>query len=213
MAEGSTTPAGQAPASGQDPQGTGTTAPAGQDPAEQFDPERARALIAKLRDEAKAATKRIGEMEAAQKAADDAKLSDTERLTKRAAQLEAELAHERTEKQDRINHYETQLAASKLGIVDPEAAVKLLDWSNLEYDEDGRPKEIDKALAALLKAKPYLAAQATPGRPPASPTNPARPTQGAEQTFTVSQLKDFRFYQTHKEAINQAMREGRIVQG
>lgn len=103
---------------------------------------------------------------------ENAQLSETQRLSKEKTQLQAELEQARQDAQDRTNRYEVELRASRLGIVDPEAAVKLLDWSSLEYGEDGTPKNVDAALKALLATKPYLAAQA--GQAAAGATNPAR---------------------------------------
>lgn len=102
----------------------------------------------------------------------DAQLTETQRLAKDKERAEAERDQLREDLRDKVNRYEVQLQANKLGIIDPEAAVKLLDWSSLEYGEDGAPKNVEAALKALLVAKPYLAAQAAPPAPGA--TNPAR---------------------------------------
>ncbi|HMN13727.1 MAG TPA: hypothetical protein PKD55_15540 [Bellilinea sp.] len=51
--------------------------------------------------------------------------------------------------------------AAKLGIVDPDAAFKLLDTAKLEYDESGRPSNTEALLQSLLKDKPYLAGGGT----------------------------------------------------
>jgi len=67
------------------------------------------------------------------------------------------------------------LAASKLGIVDPDAAFRLLDTASLEFDDNGQPKDVERALKALLSNKPYLAA----GAGHASATNPAGGTSKA----------------------------------
>lgn len=180
---------------------------------EEYDAARAMALIRKLRAEAKTATAAIKErdaLKAASQAAIDAQLSKEEQLTKRAAQLEAELSLERQDRQDRTNRYEVQIAAGKLGIVDPDAAVKLLDWSALEYAEDGTPKDIDRALKTLLKARPYLAAP-VPGAPSMAATNGAtRAPLPGQRIYTQAELQDFGFYAQHRDDIIAAMREGRI---
>jgi len=197
--------------SGQAPQSDQQTAIAGaqQDQAseqERFDAE----YVRKLRSEAAEYRRRLRELEQAVKQHEEAKLSETERLQKRLAELEREQATWQRERQERTLKYETMLAASKLGIVDPEAAWRLLDISKLEFDEDGTPQKIEQALKDLLKAKPYLA-----GQPPAvagSPTNPATGQQRAG-VFTTSQIADRRFYEQHREEILRAMSEGRIVPG
>ncbi|MBX6770875.1 MAG: phage scaffolding protein [Chloroflexi bacterium] len=167
-------------------------------------------VISRLKAEAAEYRKRLRELEAKVKADEEAKLSETERLQKRLAELEREQALWQRERQERTLKYETMLAASRLGIVDPEAAYRLLDMSNLEFDEDGSPKNLEQALKDLLKAKPYLAGQ--PVVTAGSPTNPATGQQRGG-TFTMSQIADRRFYEQHREDILRAMAEGRIVPG
>jgi len=125
----------------------------------------------KLRSEAAGLRRRLKELEDAKRAAEDAKLSEAERLQNRLAELEREQAMYQQERQERTVRYEVMLAASRLGIVDPEAAYRLLDVADLEFEDDGRPKNVEQALRALIKAKPYLA---RPVAPETNVTNPAR---------------------------------------
>lgn len=168
---------------GQEPQNQQQTAAAGAQPgqepaAEQFDAE----YVRKLRAEAAEYRKRLRELEQKAQEQENAKLSETERLQKRLAELEREQAAYQRERQERTLKYETMLAASRLGIVDPDAAYKLLDLAGIEFDEDGTPRNIEAALKELLKAKPYLVAQSSGG----SPTNPARTGAGANDAFTAA---------------------------
>ncbi len=169
---------------GQEPQNQQQTAAAGAQPgqepaAEQFDAE----YVRKLRAEAAEYRKRLRELEQKAQEQENAKLSETERLQKRLAELEREQAAYQRERQERTLKYETMLAASRLGIVDPDAAYKLLDLAGIEFDEDGTPRNIEAALKELLKAKPYLAAQ--PAAISGSPTNPARTGAGVN-AFTAA---------------------------
>lgn len=156
---------------GQEPtQDVGPVEKDGQEPTkERFDAE----YVRKLRAEAAEYRKRLRDLEQAVKKHEEAKLSETERLQRRLAELEAERATWQREVQERVLRYETMLAAGRLGVVDPEAAYRLLDLSLLEYDDDGRPTNLEAALRALLKDKPYLVGQ--PHGPSGSPTNPGRP--------------------------------------
>lgn len=159
---------GQVPeASGQEPQDVqvpqGGETP-GQEP-ERFDAE----YIRKLRAEAAEYRKKLRELEAVVKQNQEAKLSEAERLQKRLAELEHEREEWARERQERTLRYETMLTAQKLGIVDPDAAWRLLDLKQIEFDEDGQPQNVEKVLRDLIRARPYLA-----GGPSASPTNPAR---------------------------------------
>lgn len=174
---------------------------------ERFDAE----YVKKLRAEAAEYRKRLRELEQTVKQHEEAKLSETERLQKRLAELEREQLSWQRERQEHTLKYETMLTASRLGIVDPEAAYRLIDLAALEFDEDGKPVNLEQALKDLLKAKPYLAGQqqtVTAG----SPTNPATGQQRAG-TFTTSQIADRRFYEQHRDEILRAMAEGRIVPG
>ena len=164
---------GQAPQDGgQDP----TTSDSGQNAPEQgqqTEPERFDAEYVKgLRSEAAAYRKRLRELEAKVKADEDAKLSESEKLQKRLQELEAQVQAHAEEKL----RYEVMLAASKLNIVDPEAAFKLLDREALE---DG---DVEKALKALVTKRPYLVSQPSSS----SPTNPARSATGSIDAFTAA---------------------------
>jgi hypothetical protein len=204
---------GQVPdARGQEPQQTPPqeAAPAdardGQEPEpERFDAE----YVRRLRAEAAEYRKRLREFEQAQKAAEEAKLSGEERLQKRLSELERAEATWQQERQERTLRYETLLAAQRLGLVDPEAAYKLLDLASVEFDDDGKPKNLEKLLRDLVRARPWLAGQ---GVASIGATNPA--LGGAQRgTFTTSQIADRKFYETHRAEILQALAEGRIVPG
>jgi len=201
-------------------QTTGQTNPTTTETGEgddEFDRERAMKTIRTLREEAKAAVKQIKEVEtlrARVKEIDDAKLSEQERLTKRAEEAETKLTQAQKQTQDRINRYEVQLQASRLGIVDPDAAVKLLDWDTLEYAQDGTPKDVDAALKALLADRPYLAAAQQQQRPAsqASATNGAtRQATPGSRTYQRAELDDYAFYSKNREDIQLAYKEGRIT--
>lgn len=46
--------------------------------------------------------------------------------------------------------------ASKLGIIDPDAAYRLLDKSSIEFDDDGQATNVEALLVSMLKDRPYL---------------------------------------------------------
>jgi hypothetical protein len=166
---------------------------------------------------------RLAQLEAAAKRAEDAKLSDQERLQKRVAELEGQSQAAAKAAQEKVLRYEVQLQAARLNIVDPDAAAKLLDMSQVSYDADGQPQGVEAALAALIDAKPYLvsatgagshgargAAPATPAS--ASPTNPATRSSTATATrrYSQAELTDRDFYLANRDDIIRAQREGRI---
>jgi hypothetical protein len=188
---------GQAPQTDQQ----GAAGAQGQEP-ERFDAE----YVRKLRAEAASYRTKLKELEQKVQEHETAKLSEAEKLQKRLAELEREQANYQRERQERTLKYEVMLAASRMGIADPEAAYKLLDLASIEFEEDGTPKNVEKALRDLIAKRPYLAGGT------GSPTNPAR-GQSSPATFTRSQLRDPKFFQAHRDAIMQAMREGRILEG
>ncbi len=145
----------------------------GQEP-ERFDAD----YVKRLRSEAADYRKKLRELEQVVKQHETEKLSETEKLQQRLAELEREQATYQTERQERTVRYEVLLAANKLGVIDPDAAYKLLDTAAIEFDEDGRPKNIEQALRALITARPYLAGQSN-----ANPTNPPR-ARDEEDAFT-----------------------------
>lgn len=101
-----------------------------------------------------------------------ATLNETQKLQKQLAKMQADHDTLSKSSQERIINYEVRLQAAQAGIVDPDAAAKLLDWSQIEYDDHGQPTNVEKLLKDLLKAKPYLV-----GKPVATgggATNPPR---------------------------------------
>lgn len=194
---------------------------------EPFDRDRAMKTIANMRGYEKQAkdlerqnrdqTKRIQEFEAREKEAEMAKLSEQERLSKQLAERDAELIRVRHEHQDRTNRYEVQLHAAKLGLVDPEAAVKLLDWGSIDYAADGKPQNVEAALNELVEAKPWLkAVQEAPkaerqARPAATTNAATHAATPGSRTYSVAEMGDYQFYLANKKDIALAVKEGRIT--
>ncbi len=158
---------GQAPQSNQLDEAAGAQQDQGSE--ERYDAE----YVRRLRAENAAYRKRMRELEQTIKAYDEERLSESERQRKRISEMErdAELARQEAQELRLRLHVERQ--ARRLGIVDEEAALALLDRSALEYDDRGNPTNLEAALRNLLKAKPYLAQVGNISA--GSPMNPARP--------------------------------------
>ncbi len=171
---------------------------------EHFDTE----YVRKLRAEAAEYRKKLRDLEGKVKADEEAKLTEQERLQKRLAELERKEAEYQMSIQARTLEYEVKLHASRLGVVDPDAAYRLLDLKQVEFDEDGKPVNLEKALKELVTKKPYLVST---GSVP-SPTNPAQGRVSGQQVFTRSQLRDPKFYAANRDAIMQALQDGRILE-
>jgi hypothetical protein len=127
----------------------------------------------KLRRENAALRKRTKDFEDADEAARTAQLSELDKLKKQLADKDSEHGAYRQAMQERLLHQTIATEASKLGVIDPADAAKLLDWAELEFDENGVPTNTAKLLAALVKSKPYLVRGTTP-LSSGGPTNPPR---------------------------------------
>jgi hypothetical protein len=88
---------------------------------------------------------------------DESEKTELQKAQEKAAQLEKERESWVSKQKETAAQYDVALKAAKLGIVDPDAAWKLLDKSALEYGADDKPNNTEPLLQALLKDKPYLA--------------------------------------------------------
>jgi len=112
----------------------------------------------KLRREAQNLRKRLADLEKVDADRKQAELSEAEKAKQLAQASQQELAKLREEHRAAMVRYEVMLLASNLHVVDPDAAVRLLDLDGIEMAEDGALDRtaVEAALKALLKAKPYL---------------------------------------------------------
>lgn len=113
------------------------------------------------------------EREAAKKAEADAQLSEVERMKK----LHAETEQQAQKYKQQFINTSVKLAAKDKGIIDPDLAAMAIT-SSLEYDKDGMPTNVDEALDALIKNKPFLA-PTPPAEPSATPAQSAPPARVA----------------------------------
>lgn len=109
------------------------------------------AHVSKLNRENAEHRRKVRELEAKLKEREDADLSETDKLKKRAEEAEARV----TASQVRIAKAEVKAAAAAAKIVDPEAAYKLVR-DDITFDKDGEPENVDALIADLVKKSPYL---------------------------------------------------------
>src|SRR5581483_102305 len=129
-----------------------------------------------LRSEASNLRKRLKELDAAhaelktfREQTEAAKLSDQEKQALAQKKIEQQLSDFQSQNSDllrqlqeaRINN-DVYKNASKLNIIDIDAASKLIDASRIDYDESGNPTNIDSLLKELVKSRPWLAGKAQP---------------------------------------------------
>ncbi len=87
----------------------------------------------------------------------EAEMSELQKAQARAAELEKQLAASAEAQKVIAMQADVTAKAAKLGIVDPDAAFKLLDKGAIEYGDDGKPKNTEALLVEMLKERPYLA--------------------------------------------------------
>lgn len=106
----------------------------------------------------------VEEMQEAARAArqaQEANKSELEKAQERIKALETEKAQALAQAEQMLIAAEVKALSVKLGIVDPDAALALMDREGVKVKE-GRVEGVEEALKSLLKAKPYLKAQQAP---------------------------------------------------
>lgn len=125
--------------------------------------------------EAIAAKNRLKELEEAEQKRKDAELSEAEQLTKARDEAEARAAQATLAAQKALLRADVATHSLDLKIVDVDAALALMDTSNVTYTDDGKVEGVKEALAALAASKPYLVQ--APAAPNLDPNNPGRGNQ------------------------------------
>jgi hypothetical protein len=120
------------------------------------------------------AQKKLAAYEEKERLAQEATLSEIDKATKRADEADKLVQQY---KQQLITA-QVKIAAQALNIIDPDIAALAVNGS-LEYGDDGLPSNVDNALKALIKNKPYLVA-AKAEKPAEQPETPATPAQTAQ---------------------------------
>lgn len=132
---------------------------------------------------------RLEEFEKAELERQQAQMSDAEKAVAAQKKLQEELAARDAQiaalRQEAVR-FQVQLTAQEMGLIDLDAAVRLLDADALEFDEAGKPTNVEKALKSLVAAKPYLVKPNTAspglGTPPQRPRQPAAPGGTGERS-------------------------------
>lgn len=130
-------------------------------------------------------------------------MSELEKANKRAADLERELADATAARQESLLRASVVAEAAKRNVVDPDAAIALIDRTLLEFDEQGEPVNIPTAMDSLLEQRPYLVAAAGGARGNAD--------LGARGAAGSDQLSREALASMTPEQIAQAEAEGRLT--
>ena len=95
---------------------------------------------------------------------EQAQLSEQEKLEARATDAERRVASAADQIAAAMIASEVKVRATQLGIIDPDAALLLVNRANVRYSEGDGVTGVDEALTQLLEDKPYL--KGTPNRAP-----------------------------------------------
>jgi hypothetical protein len=149
-----------------------------EDPAE-WDKSRAATTIKAQREEAKRLRDQLKEAKRLAQEGETAKAKLAEQERAKLGDVERTQA-ERDQEKTRADNAEAALkaervngallaAASKLNAVDLETVAALVPRDQIEYDDDGKPKNVEKLVKAVLDAKPFLKKPEQNGQVPGTP--------------------------------------------
>lgn len=147
-------------------------------------------------EELKTKAKRLDEIEAESQ-------TELEQANARIAELERQAADATTTAQETRLRAAVVAEAAKQKAVDPADVFALLDRAEIEFDDDGNPKNLEAVVSSLLEAKPHLAAS-NGGVRPAGPDLGARGGGDGEQ-ISREALKSM-----SPEAVREALKEGKL---
>jgi hypothetical protein len=166
-----------------------------------------KAALEKERQARREAEKRLAQLQEELRKHQEAQLSETERAQRRLAELERSLAERERVLQEHTIRSAAIEAAARLGFRDPGDAYRLIDRAELEFDEDGSPRNVTDLLGALAKSKPYLLREAGGYGSPDAGRGAGR---AGPTIYTRDQLRDPKFFQENRDDIMRAAAEGRI---
>jgi hypothetical protein len=140
-----------------------------------------REYVVSLRGEAADWRKKYQGLKADQDKQAEQKLAEENRWKELADKREGEIDQLRQsitqrEQQLQASHIRQEIirVAAGKGVIDAADVLSLISLDGIEIDtETGKVDGVDKAVAALIEAKPYLVEGQKPPNPKVSPTNPA----------------------------------------
>lgn len=169
---------------GQAPEGSQGQAPEAES-AEKLDTF-SRDYVENLRKESAAYRAKLRDLEARVKADENSKLSEVEKLRNQLTEAEIKAKEYAGQMRAAAIKAEIAISANKRKIADPEVAFRLLDQSAIEFDDSGRPANLDAAIEDLTKRFPILISNNAPNPTPTN--NPARVNDPAA-TLTREQVE------------------------
>jgi hypothetical protein len=161
---------------------SGATPPAGTDGQQADTPPDYEAMWTRERAERRRLSRRLAEQRQQEPPADVAERAS-------AAERERDQARDELRRERAFNRI--MRVASEQGAVDPDAvATMLLAAEDVEFDDQGRPIEVEQAVRELLRRKAYLKGP-TAAQPPRAPRSDAGAGRGASGTNEDESREDF----------------------
>jgi len=136
-----------------------------------------------------------------QRDAEAAAQTETQRLQAQLSEYQRREQTWETQRREQALQIAVQAAAQKVGIVDAEVAMALVR-GQITFDDKGAPQGVETALMELVKAKPFLKAQAGGGSPTNPPRGGAMLTREAIAAMTPEQIN------ANWDAVKAAMEKG-----
>lgn len=133
----------------------------------------------------------------------EANKTELEKAQERAAKAEREAADATTRAQESLLRSSVIAEAARKNVVDPDAAVALIDRTAIEFADDGTPKNLSEVMNTLLDQKPYLVNGSGGARPDGA-------DQGARSGGTKDQLGRDALKDMSPEQVRQALSEGKL---
>lgn len=161
--------------------------------------------ITKLRERANKADK----YEAEASKAEETRLKEEGKLQELAERLEKERDEALAKANDTLIDMRIAQEATKLGAVDSEAVLKLIDRNQIQVNEEGEISGIEESVKSLQTNKGYLFGEAGTTSV-GSGSNPGSDTNTNARRFKHSQIQDPFFYRENEKEILEAVAQGRV---
>lgn len=155
------------------------------------------------------AAQELKQIKEKQKADEENTLKEQNKWKELAEAKDQEIGTLKNQVQQSVVNNQLLMAFQKVGFIDADAALKLVDRANIKVNEDGTVTGVTEAVEQLKTKSPYLVGKPGAVTVGSSSGNPSDQNQGTPR-FKHSQIKDPVFYREHEAEIMQAMKLGTI---
>jgi hypothetical protein len=140
--------------------------------------------------------KKADQFEEQQQKEKEAKLLEEKKYQELIAEKDKQIAALAEKQKGSQLEGKIQSIAQTNGVVDVEAVLKLIDRTNIKFNDDGTITGVEEAVKSLLESKPYL--KGTNNKIIGGGSNPGE-QPGSARKFKLSELQDARFYRENNK--------------